>query len=313
VGLLPTLTCENPAVSGVRNLLVPPDVVPVHAFRLPPAKPRKRTPWKPQPEASGTTERAGGRDWFGDQLFVEPQEGHPRSSFATSIVVHVALVAAFVAFVLSRPVVETLTVPASSAVVMLFAVVEPPPPVPQTTPQSLKPEQTRETKAVGAPSPVPPPPAAGDPAATAAPVEAPASVMPETGNEGRVAGVEGGATTGGIEGGVVGGTGRTASAPGTPGPAVVRVGSGMKPPKKIKDVKPEYPAVALPSRAHGSVMIEATIGPDGRVQDAKVLLSIPLLDQAALDAVRQWVYEPPKLNGVAVAVIMTVVVNFALQ
>ncbi|HMD37446.1 MAG TPA: energy transducer TonB, partial [Vicinamibacterales bacterium] len=207
--------------------------------------------------------------------------------------------------------VETLNVPATSAVVMLFAIVEPPPPVPQTIP-SLKREPTRETKAVGAPSPVPPPPAAGDPAAAAAPVEAPASVMPETGNEGRVAGVVGGAVTGGIEGGVVGGTGKTASAPGPPGPAVVRVGAGLKPPKKIKDVRPEYPA-ALLSRAHGSVVIELTISAEGKVQDAQVLVSVPLLDQAALDAVRQWEYEPSVLHGVPVAVVMTVVVNFALQ
>jgi protein TonB len=311
--LLPTLKSDNPAVSGVRNLLVPPDAVPVQAFRLPPAKPKKRTPWKPQPDGSGITERVGGRDWFGDQLFVEPQEGHPRSSFTTSVVVHVGFVAAFIAFVLSRPVVERLNVPATSAVVMLFAVVEPPPPVPQPVPPSLKREPTREMKPVGAPSPAPPAPPAGDPAAAAAPVEAPASVTPETGNEGRIAGVVGGAPTGGIEGGVVGGTGRTASAPGPPGPAVVRVGAGMKPPKKIKDVKPEYSTVASSARVHGSVVIELTISAEGKVQDAKVLVSVPLLDQAALEAVRQWEYEPSRLNGVAVAVVMTVVVNFSVQ
>ena len=51
----------------------------------------------------------------------------------------------------------------------------------------------------------------------------------------------------------------------------------------------------------------------GRVKDAKVLRSIPLLDQAALDAVKQWVYTPTLLNGVPVPVIMTVTVNFTLQ
>ena len=61
------------------------------------------------------------------------------------------------------------------------------------------------------------------------------------------------------------------------------------------------------------MLVEATIGVDGRVQDAKVLVSIPALDQAALDAVRRWEYEPSILNGVAVAVIMKVMVNFALQ
>jgi len=59
--------------------------------------------------------------------------------------------------------------------------------------------------------------------------------------------------------------------------------------------------------------LEITIGPDGKVSDARVLRSIPLLDQAALDAVRQWVFTPTLLNGVPVPVIMTVTVNFTLQ
>ena len=63
----------------------------------------------------------------------------------------------------------------------------------------------------------------------------------------------------------------------------------------------------------GVVIVEATIGPDGKVSDARVLRSIPLLDQAALDAVRQWVFTPTLLNGVPVPVIMTVTVNFTLQ
>jgi protein TonB len=63
----------------------------------------------------------------------------------------------------------------------------------------------------------------------------------------------------------------------------------------------------------GIVIIEATIGTDGRVTNARVLKSIPLLDQAALDAVKQWQYTPTMLNNVPVPVIMTVTVNFTLQ
>jgi protein TonB len=63
----------------------------------------------------------------------------------------------------------------------------------------------------------------------------------------------------------------------------------------------------------GVVIIDATIGQDGKVKDARVLRSIPLLDQAALDAVRQWEFTPTLLNGVPVPVIMTVTVNFTLQ
>jgi protein TonB len=62
----------------------------------------------------------------------------------------------------------------------------------------------------------------------------------------------------------------------------------------------------------GVVILEAIIGQDGRILDARVLRSIPLLDQAALDAVKQWEYTPTLLNGVPVPVIMTVTVQFTL-
>ncbi len=92
--------------------------------------------------------------------------------------------------------------------------------------------------------------------------------------------------------------------------APVRVGGQIMPPRKIKDVQPVYPAIAQSARVSGTVTIEATIGPDGKVTDAKVVRSVPLLDQAALDAVRQWEYLPTLLNGVPVPVVMTVTVNF---
>jgi protein TonB len=90
------------------------------------------------------------------------------------------------------------------------------------------------------------------------------------------------------------------------------VGGQIKPPTKTKDVKPVYPPIAQSARVQGVVIIEATIGANGRVQDARVLRSIPLLDQAALDAVRQWEFTPTLLNGVPVPVIMTVTVQFTL-
>ena len=90
----------------------------------------------------------------------------------------------------------------------------------------------------------------------------------------------------------------------------VRIGGQIKAPSKIKDVKPVYPAIAQSARVAGVVTIEATIGPDGKVMDAKVVHSIPLLDQAALDAVRQWEYTPTLLNGVPVPVLVTVTINF---
>ena len=82
---------------------------------------------------------------------------------------------------------------------------------------------------------------------------------------------------------------------------------------KTKDVAPVYPPIAQSARVQGVVIIEAMIGPNGKVQDARVLRSIPLLDQAALDAVRQWEFTPTLLNGVPVPVIMTVTVQFTLS
>ena len=89
-----------------------------------------------------------------------------------------------------------------------------------------------------------------------------------------------------------------------------RIGGQIKPPLKIKDVKPVYPAIAQSARVAGALTIEATIGTDGKVVDAKVVHSIPMLDQAALDAVQQWEYTPTLLNGVPVPVLVTVTINF---
>jgi protein TonB len=123
-----------------------------------------------------------------------------------------------------------------------------------------------------------------------------------------------GGVAGGIPGGVVGGVvGGIPPPPPPPPPQVVRVGGDIKEPKKIQDKKPVYPQIAQTAKVQGVVIIEATIGPNGAVQEAKVLRSIPLLDAAALDAVRQWQFTPTLLNGVPVPVIMTVTVNFTLQ
>jgi TonB family protein len=93
----------------------------------------------------------------------------------------------------------------------------------------------------------------------------------------------------------------------------VRVGGPVSPPKKTKDVRAVYPPIAQSARVQGVVILEVTIGIDGRVQDAKVLRSIPMLDAAALDAVKQWEFTPTMLDGAPVPVMMTVTVNFTLQ
>jgi len=149
----------------------------------------------------------------------------------------------------------------------------------------------------------------------AAPVQAPEQITAETGitiNTGIVGGVEGG-VAGGIIGGVVGGLDLAPPPPPPPPTEPIRVGGNIRPPEKTRDVSPLYPAIAQSARVQGIVIIEATIGADGRVTNATVLRSIPLLDTAALTAVRQWEFTPTLLNGIPVAVIMTVTVNFTLQ
>lgn len=110
-----------------------------------------------------------------------------------------------------------------------------------------------------------------------------------------------------------GGVSREPGAPTYAESAPVRVGGAINSPSKIKDVNPIYPTIARAARVQGVVIIEATIGVDGRVTDAKVVRSIPLLDEAALVAVRQWEFTPTTLNGQPVPVVMTVTVDFTLQ
>ena len=101
--------------------------------------------------------------------------------------------------------------------------------------------------------------------------------------------------------------------PPAPSPAPVRVGGAIRPPQKVAHVAPEYPAIARASRTSGVVILEALIGEDGAVRDVRLLRSVPLLDDAAMRAVRQWQFTPTLLNGQAVPVVMTVTVSFVLD
>jgi TonB family protein len=94
--------------------------------------------------------------------------------------------------------------------------------------------------------------------------------------------------------------------------ATVRVGGDVKEPKKVMTVVPIYPAVAKEAGVTGVVILEAVINENGDVANLQVLRGHPMLNQAALDAVQQWKYEPVTLNGVPVSLVMTVTVNFQL-
>ena len=90
----------------------------------------------------------------------------------------------------------------------------------------------------------------------------------------------------------------------------VRIGGAISAPRQLKFVEPIMPAIARAARMSGIVFLEVTLSKTGRVVDTKVIRSAGVLDQAAIDAVQQWEYEPVLLNGQPVEVIMTVTVNF---
>jgi protein TonB len=99
--------------------------------------------------------------------------------------------------------------------------------------------------------------------------------------------------------------------PHAPGP--VRVAELPVAPRKTNDVRPVYPDVARMARVDGTVVLEAVLDPAGRVTQLRVITSVPLLDQAALAAVRQWRYTPSLYGGRPVSVLMTITIRFTLQ
>jgi len=159
--------------------------------------------------------------------------------------------------------------------------------------------------------PVEAPPLSSD----AAPLVAPIGVSPEVErapawSPGVVNGVENGVP---FASDTIEGTAPPPPPPPPPVKAPLVLHSGIKRPQKTVDVAPVYPAAARAARKEGIVILETVIDAHGSVESVRVLRSVALLDEAAVDAVRQWRFTPALLNGQAVPVVMTVTVNFKLQ
>jgi protein TonB len=182
-----------------------------------------------------------------------------------------------------------------------------------------------EPMAAPAPPPPPPPPAARPANAPkiipkpilanqfTAPVEVPEEITPEEsidmGVEGGAGGVEGG-VPGGVVGGIVGGLPREAPAPPAP---VVRIGGKLVAPRRVHGVAPIYPEVALQGGIGGTVVVDAHVDVNGRVKSVRLVSGNPLFEPAALDAVRQWRYQPLLLNGVPCEFMLVVTITFNVQ
>ena len=132
-----------------------------------------------------------------------------------------------------------------------------------------------------------------------------------------VGGVPGGVPggqAGGVLGGIIGGSlGSNLPPPPKEAPKRIRVGGQVQTAKLVNKVQPIYPALAKQARIQGTVRLQAVIAKDGSIVELQVLSGHPLLVQAALDAVRQWHYQPTLLNGDPVEVVTTIDVVFTLS
>jgi periplasmic protein TonB len=137
--------------------------------------------------------------------------------------------------------------------------------------------------------------------------------MASVGMTGGVPGGVAGGSMGGVLGGVIGGMGGAPPPPRPHQTGPLRVGGNVQAARIINRVQPVYPPLARQTRISGTVRLHAIIGKDGAIKELEVMNGHPLLQQAALDAVRQWRYQPTLLNGEAVDVDTTIDVIFSLN
>jgi periplasmic protein TonB len=148
---------------------------------------------------------------------------------------------------------------------------------------------------------------------------------PSSGVAGVVGGVPGGVaggTQGGVLGGIIGSVPSAAPPPPPPPkkeepkpvtPQRIKVGGNVQSAKLVRQPRPVYPPLAKQARISGVVKLSAIISKDGTIQHLEVISGHPLLVPSALEAVKQWVYQPTLLNGEPVEVQTQIDVNFTLS
>jgi protein TonB len=242
------------------------------------------------------------------ESFVSARSAHRgvrAAGFVISLAVHTAVIGGLVVL----PLVFVRALPGAD---LLTFLIEPPPPAP-VPPE--RPSHPAEAQGPGVimqglvvpermPDAIPPPEA--DTVVLSGPGIAAASGIP-----GSVLGAPGGPP------GFAAPTGPPAPLPIPQAPAAKRaperIGGDVQASKLIRRVDPVYPELARRARVHGVVILEVTVDEEGAVAEARLLRGHPLLDEAALSAVRQWRYSPTLLNGEPVRVIATVTVIFNLR
>jgi protein TonB len=193
------------------------------------------------------------------------------------------------------------------AMTMTFLAAPPPPPPPPPPPAAVKIVKVVETDIVNnqlrTPTKIP------QKVQIIKEDEAP---PPSTGVVGGVPGGVPGGQMGGVIGGIISST--PVAVPKIATPTRIRVSSGVTQGLLVRKVEPTYPHMAKIARVQGAVLLAALIGKDGTIQNLHVVQTAsPLLNQAALDAVKQWKYKPYILNGEPVEVDTNITVNFTLS
>ena len=133
---------------------------------------------------------------------------------------------------------------------------------------------------------------------------------------GVVGGISGGVSSG-VLGGILGGI--SSAAPPPPPvekkapPSRIRVGGNVQSAKLVRQPRPVYPQLAKQARIQGVVKLHALISKEGTIENLTLISGHPLLAPAALEAVKQWIYQPTLLNGEPVGVDTEIDVNFTLS
>jgi len=237
----------------------------------------------------------------------EPEANFGRKALVlpVSVAIHAALIAAM----LVVPLIRSGALPDVPNVIDVVFARPAPPPLPPARKGAGRPGRTKIRPVLARP--------AVAPGRLIAPVEIPKEIVDAALVDFAADGVDGGVDWG-IEGGA-----KDGRFDGVVGPVIERIADEaagperpvavIRPPRLLKAVAPVYPEIARVSRVWGDVLVEAETDVYGRVVRVRVLRSIPLLDAAAVDAVRQWVYEPMVLNGRPRAVVVNVTVHFELK
>ena len=237
-----------------------------------------------------------------------------RLGLPLSFAVHGAVVAAAILI----PILTPLQLPENQDYIRAL-LYDPPPPPPLPLPKGsslhlrpdparpVTPAPTEKKPALTAPVEVPqetrmPEPEAGTPESEQFGIPTGSELGVPEGMEGGVEGGEVGGVPGGVLGGVVGGTGTG------PVPAM----DYDRPPRLLRQIQPTYPSEAFTKKIEGVVTVELLIDATGRVARVRVVRSIPLLDAAAVAAVRQWVFEPALRKGWPVATLAIAPVSFRI-